>query len=206
MLTIAVPLRQRSPYLCGSPGVRGADERRRGKGTGSSRSRGRRCCRSPPPRDRRLPRFGDPAGDRPGALDPARGRGDRQRPDARARHLPLVRGGGRELRDLYEVGTSAIVHRMIRVPDGTLRILVQGIERIRLDPSGRPSRISRASSTRSRTSSRRTRRRKRSPERSRPLLSDHLDRAVSPIGAAPRRCERRHAKRTRLSDRLDASA
>ena len=35
--------------------------------------------------------------------------------------------------DLYEVGTSAIVHKMIRVPDGTLRILVQGLERIRLD-------------------------------------------------------------------------
>ena len=28
--------------------------------------------------------------------------------------------------DLYEVGTAAVVHKMIRVPDGTLRILVQG--------------------------------------------------------------------------------
>src|SRR5436309_11067693 len=28
--------------------------------------------------------------------------------------------------DLYEVGTAAIVHKMIRVPDGTLRVLVQG--------------------------------------------------------------------------------
>ena len=35
--------------------------------------------------------------------------------------------------DLYEVGTAAIVHKMIRVPDGTLRILVQGIERLHLD-------------------------------------------------------------------------
>jgi ATP-dependent Lon protease len=35
--------------------------------------------------------------------------------------------------DLYEVGTSAVIHKMIRVPDGTLRILVQGLERIRLD-------------------------------------------------------------------------
>src|SRR6185369_11029019 len=34
--------------------------------------------------------------------------------------------------DLYEVGTAAIVHKMIRVPDGTLRILVQGVGRIRL--------------------------------------------------------------------------
>ena len=34
--------------------------------------------------------------------------------------------------DLYEVGTAAVVHKMIRVPDGTLRILVQGVGRIRL--------------------------------------------------------------------------
>jgi ATP-dependent Lon protease len=34
--------------------------------------------------------------------------------------------------DLYEIGTAAIVHKMIRVPDGTLRILVQGVGRIRL--------------------------------------------------------------------------
>jgi len=35
--------------------------------------------------------------------------------------------------DLYEVGTVAIVHKMIKVPDGTLRILVQGLERVHLD-------------------------------------------------------------------------
>src|SRR5256885_5487119 len=35
--------------------------------------------------------------------------------------------------DLYEIGTAAIVHKMIRVPDGTLRILVQGLQRIRID-------------------------------------------------------------------------
>ena len=35
--------------------------------------------------------------------------------------------------DLHEVGTTAIVHKMIRVPDGTLRILVQGIGRIKLE-------------------------------------------------------------------------
>jgi len=34
--------------------------------------------------------------------------------------------------DLYEVGTAAIVQKMIRVPDGSLRVLVQGIRRIRL--------------------------------------------------------------------------
>jgi ATP-dependent Lon protease len=35
--------------------------------------------------------------------------------------------------DIYEVGTAALIHKMIRVPDGTLRILVQGIRRVRLE-------------------------------------------------------------------------
>lgn len=35
-------------------------------------------------------------------------------------------------KDVYGVGTLAVVHKMIKVPDGTLRILVQGLQRIRL--------------------------------------------------------------------------
>jgi Lon protease-like protein len=35
--------------------------------------------------------------------------------------------------DLYSIGTAAVVHKMIRVPDGTLRVLVQGIRRVRLE-------------------------------------------------------------------------
>jgi ATP-dependent Lon protease len=35
--------------------------------------------------------------------------------------------------DLYSVGTAAVIHKMIRVPDGTLRVLIQGLKRIRLD-------------------------------------------------------------------------
>src|SRR5262249_54021230 len=34
--------------------------------------------------------------------------------------------------DIYDVGTAAIIHKMIRVPDGTLRILVGGLQRIRI--------------------------------------------------------------------------
>ncbi len=34
--------------------------------------------------------------------------------------------------DLFSVGTLSIVHRLLRAPDGTLRILVQGVERFRL--------------------------------------------------------------------------
>jgi ATP-dependent Lon protease len=35
--------------------------------------------------------------------------------------------------DLYTVGTAAVIHKMIKVPDGTLRILVEGVRRIGLD-------------------------------------------------------------------------
>ncbi|MEJ2757023.1 MAG: endopeptidase La, partial [Anaerolineales bacterium] len=34
--------------------------------------------------------------------------------------------------DLYQVGTVATVHRLFRAPDGTIRLLVQGISRFRL--------------------------------------------------------------------------
>ena len=35
--------------------------------------------------------------------------------------------------DLYEIGTAARVHKMMRVPDGTLRVLVTGAHRVRLE-------------------------------------------------------------------------
>src|SRR5581483_3329006 len=35
--------------------------------------------------------------------------------------------------DIYRVGTVAVIHKLIKVPDGTLRILVQGVERVHLD-------------------------------------------------------------------------
>jgi len=35
---------------------------------------------------------------------------------------------------LHEVGTAAVVQRMVRVPDGTVRILVKGVRRVRLGP------------------------------------------------------------------------
>jgi ATP-dependent Lon protease len=34
--------------------------------------------------------------------------------------------------DLYRVGTVATVHRLLRAPDGTIRLLVQGLERFRI--------------------------------------------------------------------------
>ena len=57
---------------------------------------------------------------------------------ARDRLLALVTVKSEEVEqpgwdDLYGVGTAAIVHKLIKVPDGTLRILVQGVERIQLE-------------------------------------------------------------------------
>lgn len=34
--------------------------------------------------------------------------------------------------DLFEIGTAAVIHRMLRAPDGTVRLIVQGMERIRI--------------------------------------------------------------------------
>jgi len=34
--------------------------------------------------------------------------------------------------ELYQVGTAAIVHRLLKAPDGTVRLIVQGLERIRI--------------------------------------------------------------------------
>jgi ATP-dependent Lon protease len=34
--------------------------------------------------------------------------------------------------DLYRIGTAAIIHQLMRAPDGTVRLIVQGLERIRL--------------------------------------------------------------------------
>ena len=36
--------------------------------------------------------------------------------------------------DLYEVGVVGVVARMMKIPDGTIRILVQGAQRVRLGP------------------------------------------------------------------------
>ncbi len=33
---------------------------------------------------------------------------------------------------MHTIGTAAVIHRMLRIPDGTLRVLVQGVRRVRL--------------------------------------------------------------------------
>ena len=53
------------------------------------------------------------------------------------RLVALVAQRNREARpagpdDLYRVGTAAVVHQLLRAPDGTLRLVVQGLERVRL--------------------------------------------------------------------------
>lgn len=34
--------------------------------------------------------------------------------------------------DLYEMGSAALIHKMLKLPDGTVRILVQGLARVRI--------------------------------------------------------------------------
>jgi len=35
--------------------------------------------------------------------------------------------------EVYQMGTAALIHRLIKSPDGTIRIIVQGVERIHID-------------------------------------------------------------------------
>src|SRR5215204_7528868 len=37
------------------------------------------------------------------------------------------------LEDLYPIGTATHIHKMFKLPDGSLRLIVQGLARIRLD-------------------------------------------------------------------------
>ena len=51
--------------------------------------------------------------------------------------LALVASRGPEIEapdwsEIYTVGVEAIVSRMLKMPDGSLRLLVQGVRRIRL--------------------------------------------------------------------------
>ncbi len=45
--------------------------------------------------------------------------------------------------DLYDVGVIGVVARMIRVPDGTLRVLIQGGQRVRIERLGLDRPVSR---------------------------------------------------------------
>ena len=44
---------------------------------------------------------------------------------------PEVETPGAE--QIHAVGTAAVIHRMLRIPDGTIRVLVQGLRRVRLE-------------------------------------------------------------------------
>jgi ATP-dependent Lon protease len=47
-----------------------------------------------------------------------------------AQRDPKVEGATPE--DLYRVGTAGVIHKLARAPDGSLRLMIQGVERIRL--------------------------------------------------------------------------
>ena len=85
-------------------------------------------------RDRPAPRHADAARGRPGALGRSSSttcsRGNRMLVMV-ARATPRSRRPGPD--ELYDVGVVGAIARMMKVPDGTLRILVQGGQRVRID-------------------------------------------------------------------------
>ena len=108
--------------------------------------------------------------------------------------------------DLYEVGTAAVIHKMIKVPDGTLRILVQGVQRIKLDAAvaGRPvprGRVRRAAGRARRDA----RGRGSDAERPEPVRACHRPRPLPAGRAADRRGERRRPERALQPRRLHAA-
>ena len=46
-----------------------------------------------------------------------------------------------EQEDLYTVGTVAIIMRMLKLPDGRIRILIQGLSRCKVDSVDRQGRL-----------------------------------------------------------------
>ena len=108
--------------------------------------------------------------------------------------------------ELYRVGTAAVVHKMIKVPDGTLRILVQGVRRIELDRevSDEPYLVGEFLELADEL--------EETPEvealtRNVQNLFARVDRArpLPPRGAAARRRERRRSERALQSRRVDAA-
>ena len=103
--------------------------------------------------------------------------------------------------DLYEVGTAAVVHKMIKVPDGTLRILVQGLQRIKLERPGAGRSVSRRRVRRVAGRSAETPRSKRSRATSR--TSSRASSASFPI--CPRSCRsRRRTSTTRARSAISS--
>ena len=106
--------------------------------------------------------------------------------------------------DIHEIGTVAIVHKMIKVPDGTQRILVGGLQRVRIAErvSDDPYLVAELEAVPDVLVER--------PEvealvaqRAGPVRAHHRPRAVPARGAAARRGEHRRPERARAPRRLD---
>ena len=107
--------------------------------------------------------------------------------------------------DLYRVGTLAVVHKMIKVPDGTLRILVQGLQRVRLvEPEQEEPYLTAELEELPDVRSGLAGGGGAHPQRPGPVHAHHRDDAVPARGAAARGRERRRPERALPPDRLDA--
>ena len=109
--------------------------------------------------------------------------------------------------DLYSVGTVAVVHKMIKVPDGTLRILVQGLQRVRLvEPLQEEPYLLAELEELPDVVPGLARGRGADAERAAAVRPHHRDDAVSARGAPARGRQRRRSERALSPDRIHAPA
>ena len=106
--------------------------------------------------------------------------------------------------DIHEIGTVAIVHKMIKVPDGTQRILVGGLQRVRIAEriSDDPYLVAKLEAVPD-VLRRAARGRGARAQRAGPVRAHHRPRAVPARGAPARRREHRRPERARAPRRLD---
>ena len=106
---------------------------------------------------------------------------------------------------LYDVGVVGVVARMLKIPDGTMRILVQATERVRLGDYVTESPTSSRGSSRSRTWSRPRRARGADPQRPAHVLRDHRADPLPARGAPARGHQHRRALGALPPDRRRAA-
>ncbi len=108
--------------------------------------------------------------------------------------------------DLYRVGVAGVVARMLKVPDGTLRILVHGAQRVRIEElrlrGAVPRRANRGGAGRDHALARAG---GAAPQRPDDLLAHHRGAALPARGAAGCGRQPRRPKRARAHDRRCAA-
>jgi Lon protease-like protein len=95
--------------------------------------------------------------------------------------------------DIYDVGTLAVVHKMVKFPDGTLQVLIGGLQRVRVRErlESQPYLVAEVEAL--------------PDEDADALLAHHRARPLPSRGAAARSDERRRSEHPRAPRRLDTA-